>query len=73
MAQYLISLPALERNARLLHEVACASGARLLVALKAFSCTTGLKAVQPYAAGCCASGLYEARLAARHLGGHVAV
>ena len=73
MAQYLISLPALERNARLLHEVACASGARLLVALKAFSCTTGLKAVQPYAAGCCASGLYEARLGARHLGGHVAV
>lgn len=73
MAQYLISLPALERNARLLHEVACASGARLLVALKAFSCTTGLNAVQPYAAGCCASGLYEARLGARHLGGHVAV
>lgn len=73
MAQFLISQPALERNARLLHEVASASGARLLVALKAFSTTAGLEALRPYCAGCCASGLYEARLGARHLGGHVAV
>ena len=73
MAQFLISLPALERNAQLLSEVASASGARLLVALKAFSTTAGLETLKPYAAGCCASGLYEARLGARHLGGHVAV
>ena len=73
MAQFLISLPALERNARLLHEVAEASGARMLVALKAFSTTGALAVLRPYAAGCCASGLYEARLGARHLGGHVAV
>ena len=73
MAQFQISLPALERNARILHEVACASGARVLVALKAFSTTAGLAVLRPYAAGCCASGLYEARLGARHLGGHVAV
>ena len=57
----------------MLHEVATASGARMLVALKAFSTTAGLAALRPYAAGCCASGLYEARLGARHLGGHVAV
>ena len=73
MASFLISLPALERNARMLHEVAAASGAHMLVALKAFSTTAGLAALRPYAAGCCASGLYEARLGARHLGGHVAV
>ncbi len=73
MARFLISLPALERNARLLHEVAARSGARMLVALKAFSCTSALGALRPYAAGCCASGLYEARLGAAHLGGHVAV
>ncbi|MBR3902222.1 MAG: carboxynorspermidine decarboxylase [Akkermansia sp.] len=73
MARFLISLPALERNARMLHEVAQASGARMLVALKAFSTTAGLAVLRPYAAGCCASGLYEARLGARHLGGHVAV
>ena len=73
MAQFLISLPALERNARLLQEVARDSGAHILVALKAFSTTAGLAALRPYTAGCCASGLYEARLGARHLGGHVAV
>lgn len=57
----------------MLHEVAQASGARMLVALKAFSTTAGLAVLRPYAAGCCASGGYEARLGARHLGGHVAV
>ena len=66
-------MSALERNARLLQEVACASGAHMLVALKAFSTTGALAALRPYAAGCCASGLYEARLGAQHMGGHVAV
>ncbi|MBO5683615.1 MAG: carboxynorspermidine decarboxylase [Akkermansia sp.] len=73
MAQFLISVSALERNARILQDVACASGAHLLVALKAFSTTAGLSVLRPYAAGCCASGLYEARLGAQHLGRHVAV
>lgn len=73
MAQFLISQVALERNARILHEVAGASGAHLLVALKAFSTTAGLAALKPYCAGSCASGIYEARLGARYLGGHVAV
>ncbi len=73
MARFLISLPALERNARLLYEVAERSGARMLVALKAFSCTAALGTLRPWAAGCCASGLYEAKLGAAHLGGHVAV
>ncbi len=73
MAQFLISLEALERNARVLQEVAQASGAHMLVALKAFSTTAGLGSLRACAAGCCASGLYEARLGARHLGGHVAV
>ncbi len=73
MARFLISLPALTRNAQLLHEVAERSGAHLLVALKAFSCTVAVEALRPYAAGCCASGLYEAKLGYEHLGGHVAV
>ncbi len=73
MARFLISLPALTRNARLLHGVAERSGARLLVALKAFSCTAAMEVLRPYAAGCCASGLYEAKLGHEHLGGHVAV
>lgn len=73
MASYLISLPALERNARMLAEVAQQSGAHMLLALKAFSTTACFDTLRPYAAGCCASGLYEARLASRHMGGHVAV
>lgn len=73
MAAFLISLEALERNARILHEVSRESGARMLIALKAFSTTSALAHVRPYAAGCCASGLYEAKLAAQHMGGHIAV
>ena len=72
MASFIISLPALERNARMLHEVATASGAKMLLALKAFSTTSCFETIRPYAEGCCASGLYEARLAAKHMGGHVA-
>ncbi len=73
MARFLISLPALERNAQVLRGVAERSGAQLLVALKAFSCTSAMAALRPCAAGCCASGLYEARLGKEHVGGHVAV
>ncbi len=73
MARFLISLPALARNAQILHEVAESSGAHILLALKAFSCTAAMPALRPHAAGCCASGLYEAKLGHEHLGGHVAV
>ncbi len=73
MARYLISLPALARNAQMLGEVAARSGAQMLVALKAFSCTAAMRELRPYAAGCCASGLYEAKLGQEHLSGHVAV
>ena len=73
MASFIISRAALQRNAEILQEVAQAGGAHMLLALKAFSTTSCFEAIRPYAAGCCASGLYEARLAARHMGGHVAV
>ncbi len=73
MAAYLISLPALERNARLLAQTAQECGAHMLLALKAFSTTSCFDVLRPYVAGCCASGGYEARLAARHMGRHVAV
>ena len=73
MAEFLISLPALERNARILDGIARESGARMLLALKAFSTTSCFSAIRPYVAGCCASGGYEARLAEHHMGGHVAV
>lgn len=73
MARFLISEAALLRNAQQLQAVAEASGAHILLALKAFSCTSALAALRPYAAGCCASGLYEAKLGAAALGKHIAV
>ncbi len=73
MARFLISLPALARNAQILREVGERSGARMLVALKAFSCTAALGTIRSSAAGCCASGLYEARLGREQPGGHIAV
>lgn len=73
MAQFVISLSALEERGRVLQEVAQRSGAHILLALKAFSTTSCFSALRPFGEGCCASGLYEARLASRHMGGHVAV
>ena len=73
MASFIISQSALRHNAEVLQQVATASGAHMLLALKAFSTTSCFETIRPYAAGCCASGLYEARLAARHMGGHIAV
>ena len=73
MATFLISAEALERNAAILHRVGQESGAHMLLALKAFSTTACFPYIRPWAAGCCASGLYEARLAQQHMGGHVAV
>lgn len=74
MASFLISSAALERNGAVLAEVAQQSGANMLLALKAFSTTSCLPTLRPFCAGCCASGLYEAKLAARHMPGrHIAV
>ena len=73
MASFLISTAALERNARILHQIGQESGAHMLLALKAFATSSTFGVLRPYAAGCCASGLYEARLAAECFGGHVAV
>lgn len=74
MASFLISTAALERNGTILAQVAQESGAHLLLALKAFSTTSCLSVLRPYCAGCCASGLYEAKLAHRHMPGrHIAV
>ncbi len=73
MAQYLIAQEALETQGRILADLAQRSGGHALVALKAFSVWRGLQLLSPYASGCCASGLYEARLGAEFVGGEVAV
>ncbi|MFD0894796.1 carboxynorspermidine decarboxylase [Luteolibacter ambystomatis] len=70
-AAYVISLPALERNARILRETADAAGCKLVLALKGFSCWKAFDAIRPYLDGCCASGLWEGLLARDYFGKHV--
>jgi carboxynorspermidine decarboxylase len=65
---FVISLSALDRNARVLRGVADAAGCRVVLALKGFACWKAFPALSPHLDGCCASGLWEARLARDHFG-----
>lgn len=71
MSAFVISQSALERNALILRAVADAAGCRIVLALKGFSCWPCFDVLQPWLDGCCASGLWEARLARRRFGKHV--
>ena len=62
---------ALEQNLRVLDDVQRASGAKILLALKAFSMWRLAPLVASYLAGTCASGLHEARLGREEFGGEV--
>jgi carboxynorspermidine decarboxylase len=68
---FLISLPALQRNTGILREVKEAAGCHLVLALKGFSCWKTFPAIREDLDGCCASGLWEARLAHETFGKHV--
>jgi len=57
-----------EQNLELLHRVQEESGARILLALKAFAMFSVFDMVGGYLSGAAASGLYEARLAREELG-----
>ena len=71
MSSYLISLAALERNARILRTTADAAGCKVALALKGFACWKAFDAIRPFVDGCCASGSWEARLAHDHMRKHV--
>ena len=71
MSAFVISESALERNALILRDVADAAGCRIVLALKGFSCWPCFDVLSPWLDGCCASGLWEARLARRRFGKHV--
>lgn len=73
MAEWILSQTALERNARLLRQTADESGARVILALKGFATTACLPLIGRYADGCCASGLWEAKLARDYMGKEVYV
>lgn len=60
---FVIDEARVEENLKILREVADKSGAKILAALKAFSCYGLAPLVNEYLHGVAASGLYEARLA----------
>lgn len=62
---------AIERNLKKLADVQERSGAKILLALKAFSMFSLAPLVSKYLTGTCASGLFEARLGKEEFGGEV--
>ena len=62
---------AIERNLKKLADVQTRSGAKVLLALKAFSMYHLAPLVSQYLSGTCASGLFEARLGKEEFGGEV--
>lgn len=68
---FVIDTAAVERNLQILHRVQQESGAKVLAALKAFSCWNLAPLFRQYLSGTCASGLHEARLGREEYGGEV--
>ncbi len=68
---FLISIAALQRNTSILREVRNAAGCHLVLALKGFSCWKAFPYLRDDLDGCCASGLWEARLARDYFQKHV--
>lgn len=68
---FLISIPALQRNTAILREVADQAGCKVALALKGFSCWKAFPYIKKNLDGCCASGLWEAKLANEHFGKHI--
>jgi carboxynorspermidine decarboxylase len=68
---YVVDAAAIERNLQILGRVQEESGAKILLALKAFSMFEVAPLVMRYLKGTCASGLFEARLGREKFGGEV--
>lgn len=68
---YVVDEVAIENNLKILKHVQDASGAKVLLALKAFSMFSLAPLVSKYLSGTCASGLHEARLGHEEFGGEV--
>ena len=68
---FVVDEAVVERNLTVLADVAERSGAKILLALKAFSMIAVAPLVARHLSGVCASGLWEARLGRRHFGGEV--
>lgn len=70
---FVIDEVAVENNLQVLDRVQRASGAKILLALKAFSMWSLAPLISRYLRGTCASGLHEARLGREEFGGEVHV
>jgi len=70
---FVVDEVAIERNLAILRDVADASGARILSALKAFSMWRLAPLVSRYLHGTCASGLHEGLLGKQFYGGEIHV
>jgi len=68
---FVVDEVAVEENLRLLERVQQESGAKILLALKAFSMWSLAPLVARYLTGTCASGTHEARLGREEFGGEV--
>lgn len=68
---FVIDKAAVEDNLKVLNRVQQESGAKVLAALKAFSCWHLAPLFRKYLSGSCASGLHEARLGREEFGGEV--
>ena len=68
---YLISEDLIEKNCRVLREVQQKSGAKILLALKAFALPDLFAIINKYLTGVCASGPVEARLGREEFGREV--
>ncbi len=68
---YIIDLEILRRNMAIIDRVQRESGCHALLALKGFSTFAAFDTMRPTLAGCCASGLWEARLGREKFGKQV--
>ncbi len=68
---FVVDEQAVRRNLAVLKDVGQRGGAKVLLALKAFSMWSLADVVADYLDGTCASGLWEARLAREHYHGHL--
>lgn len=68
---FVVDEVAVRRNLEILNRVQRESGAKVLLALKAFSMFSLAPTIREYLSGTCASGLHEAKLGREEFGGEV--
>lgn len=68
---FVVDLEKLRANAAIIDEIQRRADCNIVLALKAFSMWSVFPELKPFMKGCCASGIWEARLAREEFGGKV--